>query len=201
MNNIMGFDAENKEDQSAKQINIIGTNNRYQIKKLTKEPVSNKKRVESEKWNFSKKMFTTDTQFTVLNKILNNEVFVSLQEIEEIESVEKVIAQQISKKINGYKQQDLLKKIYDESQFITFEHVVSKLVDSKLNCYYCQDKMIILYDITREIKQWSIDRIDNEIGHNVGNFHLACLDCNLKRRRKSDEKFKFTKQLNIVKQN
>jgi len=201
MNNIMGFDAENKEDQSAKQINIIGTNNRYQIKKLTKEPVSNKKRVESEKWNFSKKMFTTDTQFTVLNKILNNEVFVSLQEIEEIENVEKVIAQQIIKKINGYKQQDLLKKIYDESQFITFEHVVSKLVDSKLNCYYCQDKMIILYDITREIKQWSIDRIDNEIGHNVGNFHLACLDCNLKRRRKSDEKFKFTKQLNIVKQN
>ena len=46
----------------------------------------------------------------------------------------------------------------------------------------------------------SIDRIDNDKGHNIDNFHLACLDCNLKRRRRTDEKFLFTKQLNIIKQ-
>jgi hypothetical protein len=54
--------------------------------------------------------------------------------------------------------------------------------------------------VSREMKQWSVDRIDNDKGHNIDNFHLACLDCNLKRRRRTDEKFLFTKQLNIVKQ-
>jgi hypothetical protein len=47
--------------------------------------------------------------------------------------------------------------------------------------------------------QWSVDRIDNDFGHNIDNFHLACLECNLKRRRRTDEKFLFTKQLNIIK--
>ncbi len=61
--------------------------------------------------------------------------------------------------------------------------------------------MLLLYDITRESKQWSVDRIDNDLGHNINNYHLACLDCNLKRRRRTDEKFLFTKQLNIIKQN
>ena len=59
--------------------------------------------------------------------------------------------------------------------------------------------MNVLYDISREMTQWSVDRINNDLGHNIGNFHLACLECNLKRRRRTDEKFLFTKQLNIIK--
>jgi hypothetical protein len=60
--------------------------------------------------------------------------------------------------------------------------------------------MNVLYEISREMSQWSVDRINNDLGHNNNNFHLACLDCNLKRRRRTDEKYLFTKQLNIVKQ-
>ena len=48
--------------------------------------------------------------------------------------------------------------------------------------------------------QWSIDRIDNDKGHNIDNYHLSCLDCNLKRRRRTDENFRFTKQLYLIKQ-
>jgi hypothetical protein len=48
--------------------------------------------------------------------------------------------------------------------------------------------------------QWSVDRINNNLGHNIDNFHLACLDCNLKRRRRTDDSFLFTKQLNVKKQ-
>jgi hypothetical protein len=59
--------------------------------------------------------------------------------------------------------------------------------------------MNVLYDISREMRQWSVDRIDNDKGHNINNYHLACLECNLKRRRRTDEKFLFTKQLNIIK--
>ena len=59
--------------------------------------------------------------------------------------------------------------------------------------------MCILYEVSRELKQWTLDRIDNDKGHNNDNYHLACLDCNLKRRRQTDVKFLFTKQLKIVK--
>lgn len=74
------------------------------------------------------------------------------------------------------------------------------MIDCQLKCRYCLNEMYVLYDISREIRQWSVDRIDNDLGHNIDNYHLACLDCNLKRRRRTDEKFLFTKQLNIIKQ-
>ena len=60
--------------------------------------------------------------------------------------------------------------------------------------------MFILYKNVRDKKQWSVDRIDNNLGHNIDNIVLACLDCNLKRRCKTSDKFLFTKQLNIIKQ-
>ena len=60
-------------------------------------------------------------------------------------------------------------------------------------------EIYILYEIVREMKQWSLDRINNDIGHNVGNLVVACLDCNLKRRCRTKEKFLFTQQLCIVK--
>ena len=60
--------------------------------------------------------------------------------------------------------------------------------------------MYILYKNVRDSKQWSVDRLNNDLGHDNDNIVLACLDCNLKRRRKSADKFLFTKQLNIIKQ-
>ena len=84
-------------------------------------------------------------------------------------------------------------------QFIDFDCVINKMVECELKCRYCKGVMLVLYDISREMTQWSVDRIDNDKGHNKNNFHLACLECNLKRRRRTDEKFLFTKQLNIVK--
>jgi hypothetical protein len=59
--------------------------------------------------------------------------------------------------------------------------------------------MNVLYDISREMKLWTVDRINNDLGHNLDNYYLACLECNLKRRRRSDDKFLFTKQLNLIK--
>ena len=93
-----------------------------------------------------------------------------------------------------------MKKHFDEENFLIFENIVKKLVESNLKCRYCDCEMFVLYDISREMKQWSVDRIDNNIGHNNDNFHLACLDCNLKRRRRTDENFLFTKKLNLIKQ-
>ena len=47
--------------------------------------------------------------------------------------------------------------------------------------------------------QWTLDRLDNNKGHCFENVVICCLKCNLKRRTTDDEKFKFTKQMRIVK--
>jgi len=114
--------------------------------------------------------------------------------------VAKIIKQQINKKISSYKCQDKIKNRLDNDKFITFVSIIEKMVECELKCRYCKEEMNVLYDISREMKQWSVDRVLNKFGHNIDNFHLACLECNLKRRCKTHDKFLFTKQLNIVKQ-
>lgn len=179
-------------EEESKKINITGTSNRYQMKKLTNNSYDkeSKKRVESEKWTFSEEHYKYENQLKMIQDISNNKT----------DEVCKIAIQEISKKIYGYKQQDILKKRYDEKNFLTFESVINKIIDCELKCRYCTKEMNVLYDISREMTQWSVDRINNDLGHNIGNFHLACLECNLKRRRRTDEKFLFTKQLNIIKQ-
>ena len=178
-------------EEEQKKIVISGTNNRYQIKKLIKPRTANenKKRVESEKWTFDESYYEYSSQLKLLIDLsnnLNNEV-------------SKIVVQEINKKINGYKHQDKLKKILDENKFLTFETVLQKLIEYELKCHYCKSELKILYDISRQMTQWSVDRIDNDKGHNNDNFYIACLDCNLKRRRRSDDKFLFTKQMKLVK--
>ena len=56
-----------------------------------------------------------------------------------------------------------------------------------------------MYENVRESKQWTLDRIDNNIGHNKDNVVICCLECNLKRGTIDDKKFKFTKQMRIIK--
>jgi hypothetical protein len=182
-------------EEESKKINITGTANRYQIKKITHKSYDkeSKKRVESEKWTFSEEHYKYENQLTMINDILNNKLNFT-------NDVSKIAIQEINKKIYGYKQQDILKKRYDEKNFLTFESVINKMIECELKCRYCTKEINVLYDISREMTQWSVDRINNDLGHNIDNFHLACLDCNLKRRRRTDEKFLFTKQLNIIKQ-
>jgi hypothetical protein len=185
-------------EDNSKIINIAGTHNKRQIKNLTNEPGATKiakKRVQSEKWSFSNENFEYLNQLKMVNNIFNNGFHHNNDD-----DVSKIAIQEINKKISGYKQQDRIKKRYDDQKFLTLESVIYKMVECELKCRYCLGEMDVIYDISRESRQWSVDRINNDLGHNITNFHLACLDCNLKRRRRTDEKFLFTKQLNIIKQ-
>jgi hypothetical protein len=181
-------------DTNNKKVIINGTNNRYQIKKLTTEKKEPKKRIMSEKWKLSKEHYTCDYQLQMLNDILSE------NETETNGYVVNLIKQQINNKITGYKRQDIIRKLLDECKFIQFKEIITILKEHELKCYYCKEQTFILYDMTREMKQWTVDRIDNNKGHNTDNFHIACLQCNLKRRRQNDDKFLYTKQLQIVKQ-
>ena len=112
----------------------------------------------------------------------------------------KLIINHIKTKIQSYKQQDIIKKIYNEDEFINLEQVINLLQETKLKCHYCSCETFLLYEIVREMKQWSLDRINNDIGHNKNNLVIACLECNLKRRRTNKDSFMFTKNLKIVRE-
>ena len=190
----METDPSNNE-ANCKNIIINGTNNRYHIKKLishNKLEKEIKKREVSKKWTFNEANYKYDNQFKMIIDISNNN-------FNYYDDVTKIIIQQIKNKIYGYKQQDIIKKHLNEEKFLTFQSIIQKIIECELKCRYCKEEMFVLYDVSRELYQWSVDRIDNNIGHNIDNFHLACLECNLKRRRRTDEKFLFTKQLNIIK--
>jgi hypothetical protein len=174
-----------KNNINNKNLNIVENLNNNNNNK-------NKKRVIAKKWNFSDDNYNYDNQIKFIKEIHSNTY-------DENNKVMKIVIQEINRKISSYKQQDKIKKLFDEPFFLTFDSIINKMIECQLKCKYCLNEMNVLYDISREIKQWSVDRIDNNLGHNINNFHLACLECNLKRRRRSDEKFLFTKQLKIVK--
>ena len=183
-----------------KTINISGQNNKYQMKKLiTERNTQPKKREVSKKWSFDEEYFNYDKQMKLINDISKMKLENNLENNLD-DDISQIIIQEINKKICGYKHQDIIKKKLDIEAFIDFNCVINKMIECELKCRYCKCEMSVLYDITREMKQWSVDRIDNDKGHNKDNFHLACLECNLKRRRRTDEQFLFTKKLNLVKQ-
>jgi 5-methylcytosine-specific restriction endonuclease McrA len=176
-------------DETGKTINILGTNNRYLVNKLKKEEKVVKLRKNTTKIGFPEDFYSIENQIEIIGDLYNNNNNINNRKI----------LSQIEQKLHSYKQQDLLKKKYNEEMFIRIKDTIDKLYESKLLCHYCNEKMFLLYDIVRETKQWTLDRINNDIGHQYDNIVIACLDCNLKRRRTNKDAFLFTKQLNIVK--
>jgi hypothetical protein len=138
--------------------------------------------------NINKKVFSKLYQVEYLNKLYLGE------EYDEIDFVKK----EVERKLSGYKNQDVKKnKLSDK--LISYEECLEKLVISKLKCYYCKTDCLLTYENVREQSQWTLDRLDNSIGHTQNNVVICCLKCNIKRRTTNDEKFKFTKQMRIIK--
>ena len=126
-----------------------------------------------------------EAQLLCLHKLLNDTDF----------DEKKYFIQALKTKLDSYKQQDK-KKTYDEyDNFITLENIIHKLIAYNMKCYYCNNKTVILFKNLRTDYQWTLDRINNYDEHSNANTIICCLKCNLQRRRKNSEKFKFTKQL------
>ena len=153
-----------------------------------------KKRITVEQWSFAFDpiQHSSEKQLELLTQI-------STMPPPSLQKIHRKMIQEIKNKIHNYKQQDVHKKIWNEAEFITFPILLERLIQCQLKCYYCTKEMHVLYDMQRQSSQWSVDRIDNTLGHNIHNFYLSCLECNLKRRRRSDSKFLMAKQMTIVK--
>ena len=146
---------------------------------------------QTKKWTFSETDYTKTNQIELLRSIRQLET-------QERTSQHTCVLQQLNQKISGYKNQDIVKNIYEPDAFITLDSVIQLLMDSNLQCYYCKKDITVLYEIVREPLQWTLDRIDNNFGHNVGNLFVSCLSCNLRRKTIYHEKYVLTKTCSTV---
>jgi hypothetical protein len=179
-----------------KKIIIQGTSNRYQINKLKKSSSSL-----SNEPNIRKGIKHDAIPSEFYEQSIQTNLIEELYKKTDLSFTKpyRHISSEIEKKLASYKQQDILKKRYNCDSFITIDDALALLYECKLLCYYCKEPTILLYTLTREMKQWTLDRINNDVGHTANNVVISCLQCNLKRRRVNQDAFLFTKQLNIVK--
>ena len=140
------------------------------------------------KYTFNDDYYKHRMQIELINKLfLGEEITYS-----------KPIKQSINKKITGYKSQDIQKQLFDINWFISLDYVIEILVSSRLKCYYCKDICELLYKDCLAKKQWTLDRIDNSMGHNTNNVVICCLECNIRRGNMDSERFKRGKEIQIV---
>ena len=195
------------EDETKKIIYLpIIQNSNSNSKKEKKEEEKREKRkriiTETNKWQdyFVNKEtdFSKDVQLQLLSSLDK-----SLNSLDTDKSLQDkkihFLREQIRQKIYNYYSQDMKKQLYNPENFITLEYILQKLEDCQLDCFYCREPVFLWYEIAREPKQWTVERIDNKIGHDIGNIEIACLSCNLKRRCMYHERYVFTKQMKIVK--
>ena len=173
-----------------KKIIILDNETTHKTKKISYKK-EKKMRVETQTWGLIDTDLTSDKQRSILHQ---------LRETDASDKYKTMFTSHIKTKLSSYKQQDILKKKYNQECFATFEDTVQLLCESGLRCHYCSCDVYILYEAVREAKQWSLDRINNDIGHNKGNLVIACLECNLKRRRTNKDSFMFTKNLVITRE-
>ena len=126
-----------------------------------------------------------------INMLFLNETFIGSDDI----------IKTIKKKLSGYRSQDVRKRRFIKKLFISYEDTLEKLVISKLRCYYCLHSILIMYRDKREKYQWTLDRLDNSLCHSKDNTVISCLECNLQKRRRDEKKFKFSKQMRLIKEN
>jgi RNase P subunit RPR2 len=148
------------------------------------------KRARTMKWTIDDAFFAHDKQLEVLRRLIADDT--SLEE-------RKFFKKEIKVKLDGYARQDVANGIHDLSAIISLDATIELLLINKLKCTYCRECCELIYRDVMAPRQWTLDRLDNDQGHTGNNVALACLACNLQRRTMDAERFKFGKQLRIVK--
>ena len=145
-------------------------------------------------WNkyITQNNINIDNQFEIISLIYTK------IHTNEYNKFEQYLIQQITSKLNSYKYQDVLKHRYNSELFITLPAVYDLLVNSNLDCCFCKKKVQLWYDNVREPLQWTLDRIDNNIGHNIHNVDIACLSCNIKRKTMNNMTYLKSKQTKLI---
>ena len=179
--------------------------------KTIKEKEKQKRKITTtDKWNFTEEELNFENHYNILHLCttlkphVNDDVVISDCSAFEIynntndSSKTKFIYQQIKNKLSSYRSQDIEKGKYDLEKFADLSHVLHKMEECKMKCFYCKESVSLLYENVREPKQWTLERIDNKMGHNNDNVEIACLSCNLRRRTIHYERYILTKNIQKI---
>jgi hypothetical protein len=111
------------------------------------------------------------------------------------------ILSKIAAKLRHYRRQDERKGRGSSGggKAMDVAGVARMLLDCDMTCVFCGRPVVLLYEHAREPTQWTLDRVDNDRGHDADNVEIACLACNLGRRRIGHAEFQFSKNLVVEK--
>ena len=109
------------------------------------------------------------------------------------------ISREITQKISGYKAQD--KCSQHNTILISYNEVINKLSSCELLCSYCNKIVKLSYEMVRDPHQWTLDRVDNDMGHSDSNTVISCLSCNIKRKRINKKIFEESQNIIVLKLN
>ena len=156
---------------------------------MNKTPKLRKKIIDYEnKTNTKLILDNYNNDLLILNKLYFNEEFDHF----------KLYRNCIHNKLSSYLQQDV-KKNRNIEENISYNQTIEKLISCKLKCFYCKNEILLLNRNKRQKTMWTLDRIDNNLSHTCNNTCISCLSCNLQKKTRNHENFKFTKQLKINK--
>ena len=173
---------------------VVCIEGKRNVDKLSDKLLNNNDKVKPQrsrtmKWTIDDAFFTHDKQLEVLRRLIADDT--SLEE-------RNFFKKEIKAKLDGYARQDKDNGIQDLA-IISLDAIIELLLISKLRCTYCRECCQLIYKDVMAPRQWTLDRVDNDQGHSGDNVVLACLACNLQRRTMDAERFKFGKQLRVVK--
>ena len=169
-------------------INQCNSNNNS-TKIIPPKQQKSRKVTEMKKWNFDNITMEEEKELIIECR----------KPVSQVKSTE-FLKQQIKNKLSSYKSQDKQKQLFSETEFINLQQTIELLEESQHKCFYCKEPVKLLYANVREPKQWTLERLDNDHGHNYGNVKIACLNCNLRRRTMYHERFSTTQEIkNVVK--
>ena len=189
-----------------KKIDILGKRNQDKMKQMADPDAVIERKIPKHKLlDLPDDIYTTD-QSLVLDilrcDIANRSIGISMLPSIPSDAMTmclKHIIREIDTKRKAYIYQDKHHKIYDPRYSITTERIVELLANAELLCHYCREICQVAYKEAMCRKQWTLDRIDNNYGHNDTNVVIACLDCNLKRGTMDSERFRQGKQFTFRK--
>jgi len=185
-----------------KKIDILGKRNQDKMKQMADPEAVIERKVPKHKLvSLSDEIYTAD-QSLVLDilkyNIADKSLGISISD-SSAQSISTHLIREIDTKRKAYIYQDKNHKIYDPRFSITTDRIVELLVSSELLCHYCREICQVAYKEAMCRRQWTLDRIDNNYGHNDTNVVIACLDCNLKRGTMDSERFRQGKQFTFRK--
>ena len=103
------------------------------------------------------------------------------------------VRNEIRSKRRGYQEQDR-KRGWDPASVLSDTEVAEKMLVQRQKCWHCGSIVHVLYRDRYDPLQWSVDRLDNDIGHTRDNVVISCMRCNLRRGNKSIRTFTAVKE-------